>query len=338
MSVAVADKTAPSGGDDPRLLDLGLAPSDRVFFGVARLIGGFVLVITGSIGLFLFLQLIPTLHAYGLSFFTQQNWVPPIRQVGVAAAVVGTIEVAGVAITVSVPLALLTALYITEYAPARLRSALVSLIDLMAAIPSIIYGLWGFFLLQPRLAEVERWLSAYLGWFPPFRVATDPHAAVVPLAVRFYSSTAIAGLVVAMMVTPMACAVMRGVFAQAPIGEREGAMALGATKWGVIRSVVLPFGRGGIIGGTMLGLGRALGETIAVSLIISPVVAVSLDILQTGPLTVSSLIALRFGESTPGELSALLAAGFVLFCITLIVNMVAAVFITRSRSGAATEI
>src|SRR5215469_12938796 len=144
MSVAVADKTAPSGGDDPRLLDLGLAPSDRVFFGVARLIGGFVLVITGSIGLFLFLQLIPTLHAYGLSFFTQQNWVPPIRQVGVAAAVVGTIEVAGVAITVSVPLALLTALYITEYAPARLRSALVSLIDLMAAIPSIIYGLWGF--------------------------------------------------------------------------------------------------------------------------------------------------------------------------------------------------
>jgi phosphate transport system permease protein len=160
----------------------------------------------------------------------------------------------------------------------------------------------------------------------------------VPLADRYYGSTTIAGLVVSMMVIPMACAVMRGVFAQAPPGEREGALALGATRWGVVRSVVIPFGRGGIIGGTMLGLGRALGETIGVLLIVSPVFDINFHILQTGSITVAALIAARFGESTPQQLSALLAAGFVLFAITLLVNLVAAIFITRSRSGAGTEI
>ena len=337
MSVTVTGSPARPSHDVPRPLDRGLKPSDRAFFAVAWTIGIIVLVLTGSIGLFLFFQLIPTLHAYGLSFFTQTNWVPTIREVGVAAAVVGTIMVAGVAIIIAVPLALLTALFITEYAPPFLRNPLVTLIDLMAAIPSIIYGLWGFFLLQPYAAQVSRWLSSYLSWIPVFKVDTDPHAAVI-LGSKFESSTAIAGLVVSMMVTPMACAVMRGVFAQAPIGEREGALALGSTRWGVIRSVVIPFGRGGIIGGTMLGLGRALGETIAVSLIISPIFAFNFHVLETGSLTVSSLIALRFGESTPGELSALLAAGFVLFCITLVVNMLAALFITRSRSGAGTDI
>ncbi|HEX9030961.1 MAG TPA: phosphate ABC transporter permease subunit PstC, partial [Streptosporangiaceae bacterium] len=266
------------------------------------------------------------------------NWAPGTRQVGVAAALVGTFEVAGVAIAVSVPLALLTGLYITEYAPGWLRTWLVALIDLMAAVPSIIYGMWGFFLLQPKAAEVSRWLSEYFGWFPPFHVATDPHAPVVQLATYYYSSTAIAGLVVAMMVIPMACAVMRGVFAQAPVGEREGALALGATRWGVIRAVVLPFGRGGIIGGSMLGLGRALGETIAVTLIISPSFLISVHVLQSGSQTISALIATDFSGANPGEVHALLAAGFVLFAITLLVNMVAAVFVTRSRSGSATEI
>jgi phosphate transport system permease protein len=338
MSVATAQSAAPPENDEPRAIDRGLKPSDRFFFGGSTAVGAVVLVLTGSIGLFLFLQLIPTLHAYGLKFFTQQNWEFATGQVGVAAAVLGTFEVAGVAIVVSVPLALLTALFISEYAPSRVKSALISAIDLMAAIPSIIYGLWGFFLFEPHAADVARWLSEYMGWFPLFSVATDPHAAVVPLATRFYASTTIAGLVVSMMVIPMSCAVMRGVFAQAPSGEREGALALGATRFGVITSVVLPFGRGGIIGGTMLGLGRALGETIAVLLIISPVYAFNFHILQTGSITVSSLIAGQFSEATPGELSALLAAGFVLFCITLLVNMVAAVFITRSRSGASTEI
>jgi phosphate transport system permease protein len=140
------------------------------------------------------------------------------------------------------------------------------------------------------------------------------------------------------MVIPLAAAVMRGVFAQAPLGEREGAVALGATRWGVIRSVVIPFGRGGIIGGTMLGLGRALGETIAVTLIISPQFVIKPNILETGTITTSSLIATLFGEATSVQLSALLAAGFVLFMMTLLVNVVAGFIVTRSRSGAATEL
>ena len=141
-----------------------------------------------------------------------------------------------------------------------------------------------------------------------------------------------------MMVTPLACAVMRGVFAQAPPGEREAALALGGTRWGVIRSVVLPFGRGGIIGGTMLGLGRALGETIAVLMVLSQIYKINLRPLQVGGLTVSSLIANRFGEATALQLKALLAAGFVLFVMTLAVNTIAGVIVTRSRSGSATEI
>jgi phosphate transport system permease protein len=330
----------PSQTDAPRPLDRGLLPSERVFFGISRSIGTLVLLITGSIGLFLFLQLIPTIKRYGWHFFTQSQWLPyhTVPKVGISAALLGTFEVALVAICIAVPVGLLTALYISEYAPQWLRGPLISMIDLMAAIPSIIYGLWGFFLLEPYAADVSRWLSEYLGWFPPFHVDTDPHAAVVQFATSYNGSVFIAGVVVSMMVTPIACSVMRGVFALAPVGEREAALALGFTRWAVIRTVVLPFGRGGIIGGTMLGLGRALGETIAVLLVISVEFPISIHILQTGTVTISSLIASKFSEASPAELSALLAAGCVLFLITLLVNMIAALFITRSRSGSATEI
>jgi phosphate transport system permease protein len=340
LSAGPGARRGPSAtpDDEPRLLSRGLPLADRLFHGGSRTIGALVLVITASIGFFLFLQLVPTLRAYGLHFFTQVNWVPGTHNVGVAAALVGTILVAVIAVGISVPLALLTALYITEYAPRWLKGPLVSLIDLMAAVPSIVYGIWGFFLLQPYAAEVSRWMSQYLAFFPPFQVNTNPSDPNIQLAPHYYSSTMIAGLVVSMMVLPICCAVMRGVFAQAPAGEREGALALGATRWGVIRSVVLPFGRGGIVGGTMLGLGRALGETIAVTLIISPVYLFNFNVLQTGSLTIPALIALRFGAATPGELSNLLAAGFVLFVLTLVVNLIAATIITRSRSGAATEI
>jgi len=339
MSAAISGPGAQPEARTPRRIYRGLMPSDRAFFWLSRSIGALVLAITGGIGLFLLLQLIPTLRAYGLHFFTQANWDPETGQIGVAGALVGTIEVAGVAIVVSVPLAFLTALYISEYAPSGIKSGLVSIIDLMAAIPSIIYGFWGFWFFQPHAAAVTRWISTYLSWIPIFKVPdSNPHAAVVYVADRYYGSVAIAGLVVAMMVIPMACAVMRGVFAQAPAGEREGALALGATRWGVIRSVVVPFGRGGIIGGTMLGLGRALGETMAVLVVISVKFEINWHLLFTGTITISSLIADRWSEATPGQLEALLAAGCVLFAITMAVNFVAATFVTRSRSGAATEI
>jgi phosphate transport system permease protein len=327
----------PADLDHPRAVDPGLPPSDRIFHGAARLIGLFVLALTGSIGLFLGYQSIPTLHRYGLKFFTESQWLPERDIVGISAVLVGTVEVALVALAVGFPLAVFTALYISEYAPAKLKSTLVALIDLMAAVPSIIYGLWGFFLLQPKAIYLSRWLSQHLDSIPIFKVDTDPNAASWAQS-KYTASAFIAGLCVSMMVIPLACAVMRGVFEQAPLGEREAAYALGSTRWGMVRTVVLPFGRGGIIGGTMLALGRALGETVAVLLIISPAFDIKIRILTVGTETTSALIANGFGDSTPSQLSALLTAGFVLFVITLGVNTVAAIFVGRSRSGSATEI
>jgi len=323
--------------DHPRALPRIESGSDRIFAAGSRAVGATVLVITGGIGLFLAIQAVPTLRHYGIGFFTGTQWQPESDVLGIASVLVGTVTVALVAMTFAFPLALAAALYISEYAPARLKSSLVSMVDLMAAVPSIIYGLWGFFLLQPYASAVARWLNAYLGFLPFFRVDTDPHAAMWE-QLRYNKSAFIAGIAVAMMVLPMASSVMREVFSQAPLGEREGALALGATRWGVIRSVVLPFGKGGIIGGTMLGLGRALGETIAVVLIISPSFDLKFRPLEVGTNTVSALIAGRFGEASPSQLSALLTAGFVLFLITLLVNTFAAVVVGRSRSGAGTDI
>jgi phosphate transport system permease protein len=208
----------------------------------------------------------------------------------------------------------------------------------MAAVPSVIYGLWGLFFLQGHVVGLARWLSTWLGWIPIFSVdGADPTDPLATLSV-YTASTFIAGITVALMVAPIQCAVMREAFSQAPAGEREGAYALGATRWGMISNVVLPFGRGGIIGGTMLGLGRALGETIAVYMIISPVFKIQPHILQDGANSVSSLIALRYGDASGFGMSALMAAGLALFILTLIVNFTASSIVARSRSGAQSEV
>lgn len=320
----------------PRKIARKSSGADAVFEHTFRVIGASVLVITGGVGLFLAWQAYPTLQHYGWSFFTTQQWSPESDVLGIAAVLVGTVQVAAVAMFFAFPLALVTALFISEYAPIKMRPFLVSMVDLMAAVPSIIWGLWGFFLVMPHAAALAHWLQQHFGWLPIFSVDADPNAAVWD-ASRYVASAFCAGIAVAGMVLPMACAVMRQVFSQAPVGEREAALALGATRWGVVTSVVLPFGRGGIIGGAMLGLGRALGETIAVLLIVSPAFVIKPRILEIGTNTISALIAGRFGDASDIQLSALLAAGFVLFVITLIVNTLAAVIVNRSRSGAETE-
>lgn len=326
--------------DVPLVLGATRDRADRIFRVSARAVGATVLVVTGGIGIFLGYQLIPTLHHYGLSFFTQNQWNPDDNVLGISEVVLGTIEVASIALMISFPLAVLTALYITEYSPLWLRGWLVNLVDLMAAVPSIVYGLWGLLLIEPHALFVARWLNEYLGFLPFFHVNVPGSSPSAPAFEQhdFEASAFIAGIVVSMMVIPMGCAVMRGVFAQAPVGEREAAYALGATKWGMVRSVVLPFGRGGIIGGGMLALGRALGETVAVYLIISPDYSIKWRPLEIGTTTTASLIANFFGDASNVQLSALLAAGFVLFVMTLIVNTLAAIIVNRSRSGAATEI
>lgn len=329
----------PPIGDEPRVLEAGLSTADLVFHSVARSIGILVLVLTGAIGLFLGYQLVPTLHRYGLRFFSERQWVPGTSHLGLGAVIPGTAEVALIALTIGFVLALLTALYINEYSPLRIRPTLVALIDLMAGVPSVVFGLWALLMLEPRAIYISRWVSQYLGWIPLFKVNIDTHAAFLgaSLNINYGGSALIGGIAVSMMVIPLACSVMRSVFAQAPLGEREAAIALGASRWGVIRAVVLPFGRRGIIGGTMLGLGRALGETVAVLMVITPLFAVKYKILTPGIMTTSALIANYFGEASGAQLHALLAAGFVLFLMTLVVNTGAAVFVNRSRSGAGTD-
>jgi len=323
--------------DRPRRLRVGRTLGDRVFRGSVRGFGATVLLLMGGIGVFLTIEAIPAFRQFGWSFFTTTEWNPEKGTLGIAAVLVGTVTVALIAMIVAFPLALGTALYISEYAAPRAKRWLIAMIDLMASVPSVIYGLVGAYLLQPEMVYVSRWLHDALGWIPIFQVDTDPDAAVFAQS-RYTASALIAALVVAMMVLPYACMVMREVFDQAPQGEREAAYALGSTRWGMIRSVVLPFGKGGIIGGTMLALGRALGETIAVVLIIAPLFEIKVRILENGTITVPALIATRYGESVGIQLAGLLAAGLVLFVVTLITNSIAAVIVTRSRSGASTEL
>ncbi|MFJ8582578.1 phosphate ABC transporter permease subunit PstC [Micromonospora sp. NPDC093277] len=333
------DRTQAAGADvdRPRQISASMPLSDRIFRSAVGLCGILVLVVMGGIGLFLAYQSVPTLRVLGWSFFTEREWLPEQNRLGIVAVLAGTVQVAIVAIVIAFPLALGVSLFISEYAPRRWRRTLIALLDLMAAVPSVVYGLWGFFFLQPQIIYLSRWLADHVGWIPAFRVRTDP--TVQGWEQNLYTSSAfIAGVVVALMVMPFAAAVMREVFAQAPLAEREGALALGSTRWGVIRTVVLPFGRGGIIGGTMLGLGRALGETIAVLLIISPAFDLKWSVLERGTITVSTLIAGRFGDANGFQISALLAAGLVLFLFTLLINTLASLLVARSRSGAATEI
>lgn len=320
--------------DSPRVLTTVRDSQDRIFRGVARAGGITVLAIMLLVGVFLSIRASQALSQAGWSFLTEQAWEPDSGKFGIAAVIVGTILIALVAIIIAVPLATGTALYITEYAPRKLRQWLITLVDLMAAIPSVVFGLWGFFFLQGNITPVSRWISQTFGWIPIFAVdGVDPNDPL-PSVTVYTSSTFIAGIVVAFMIAPIITAIMREVFSQAPLGEREGALALGSTKWGMIRSVVIPFGAGGMIGGTMLGLGRALGETIAVYMIISPVFVIQPHILQNGASSVSSLIALRYGEATEFGMSALMAAGLALFLMTLVVNFGASSIVARSRSGA----
>jgi phosphate transport system permease protein len=316
--------------DSPRTVVVRRTPGDRLYRGISLGAGSLTLVLLVLIGAFLLIRAFPALRIAKLSFLTQTQWLPdvPHPKFGIAAIMYWTGVIAVIALVMAVPVALAASLYITEYAPRRLRRLLTSMVDLLAAVPSLIYGLWGFFYLQPRLVGISRWLSDHFGFIPFFKTSRP----------TFTSSAFIAGVVVALMIVPICTAVMREVFTQAPPSEKEGALALGATRWGMIRTVVLPFGRGGIIGGSMLGLGRALGETIAVAIIISPIFTISPHVLESGANSVASLIALRFGEAKANGLAALMAAGLALFIVTLIVNTIASVIVSRSRSGAGVDI
>lgn len=330
--------TEQQGDATARPLKYRFEAKDYVFRAIARSGGIIVLAVMAMVGVFLASNGISAISEVGLSkFLTTQNWAPESNDFGIAAVLAGTVQIALVALLVAMPLSLGMSLFITEIARGWAQRMLTSVIDLLAAVPSVVFGLWGAYMLQPNIVDFSKWISVWFGWIPIFQVEGVDPASPLRDTVPFTASTFIAGLVVAMMIVPIQTSIMTESFRRAPIGEREGAFALGATRWGMIRTVVLPFGQGGIIGGTMLGLGRALGETIAIYLIISPVFEIKFHILEKGANSIAAMIALKYSESNEFAMSALMAAGFALFIVTMLVNFTASAIIARSRSGAESE-
>jgi phosphate transport system permease protein len=317
--------------DVPLVLTARLDPADRVFRALLRCGGLAVFAITGMIAFFLIYQSWSSLKVAGWRFLTTSAWLPAANRFGIAAVLPDGVIIALIALVIAVPVAITAAIFISEFAPTVLRKPLIAVIDLMAAIPSIVYALWGVFFLEPRAIGAIRWVADHVGSIiPVFQVRGGDAPS------QFSASPFLAGMVVSLMVIPIATSICREVYSQAPTGEREAAYALGSSRWGMVRTVVLPYGRGGMIGAIMLGLGRALGETIAVSLIISPGFLFSWRIFEHNGMSIPALIALRASESTPQMLSALMAAGLVLFIVTLAINALAGVIVTRSRSAQST--
>jgi phosphate transport system permease protein len=313
---------APNPPPPPRPILDTPSRSDRIYRGGIRAVGLGILAILILIAAFLAYRAWPALHQAGFAFFTTTGFVTngAHPHFGIAAALLGSVVIAVIALCVAAPLGLASALFLSFYAPRRLRRPLTSLIDLMAAVPSVVYGLWGAFELQPHLQGVARWLATYLGWIPIFHTSSSVYT----------SSAFIAGVLVGVMVTPIVTSVSREVISLTPVAEQEAALSLGASRARMIRKVVLPFARGGIVGALLLGLGRALGETIAVSIIITPIFTLNAHILNGGN-SIAALIADRFGSGGSLGLSALLAAGLVLFAVTLTVSLAASVIVDRAE-------
>jgi phosphate transport system permease protein len=321
MTSAAGDLAVMDVDDIPTTPPAHSTPGDRAFRAMATAAASVSLVIVCSTLLFLVLKSRPAFHHSGIiNFFTDSVWNPAVGRFGIAGLLIGTLIIATIAMVIAVPLGVAMALFINEYAPAWMRKPLTSIVDLLAALPSILFGIWGFFALQAHLAPVEHFLSSHFSSISFLQLKDGDTVA---------GTSFIAGVVVSIMILPIVTSVTRDVMAQVPREQCEGALALGGTRWGMIRDVILPFARGGIVGASLLGFGRALGETIAIALIISPVINANTHILKTGASSVASHIAIHFGEATPLERSGLVAAGLGLFLLTLVVNLVARLIVVR---------
>lgn len=303
-------RVAPAPSKPPSSL------ADRLFAGTSTGAGILILVTLAGVALFLLSEAIPTFTNDITQIEPGDTFVEYVLPL-----VFGTVWASIIALLLATPPAIFVALFISHYAPARLARPLGALVDLLAAIPSVVYGLWGIFVLAPVLAaDVYPWLADNLGFIPLF---AGPAAASG-------RTMATAGIVLAIMILPIITAVSRESFLQTPRLHEEAAMALGATRWEVIRMAVLPASRSAIISGAMLGLGRALGETMAVALVLSPADVISPNLLSTqNPNTIAANIALKFPESSGLEVNRLVATGLVLFAITLVVNLSARWVVSR---------
>ncbi|CAB4736518.1 MAG: phosphate ABC transporter permease subunit PstC [Actinobacteria bacterium] len=316
----------------PREITTEPRRSDKVFRGVVTAGGLSSLLILGLIAIFLGYRGFEVLRQEGFGFITHSDWSITTDDAGnvtdshfgLAAMLVGTILCALVAVVIAVPISIFSALFLNFYSPNWLKKFLIAIIDMMAAFPSILFGIWGFLVLMPSVEYWAKLIHRYLGFIPIFDMQ-------VPVFTR---SPFVAGVVLAIMIIPIITSVSREVFAQAPLDRIQAAYALGATRWAMIKAVVIPYGRSGVIGGAMLGLGRAMGETVAVFTVLNIVFQVNWHVLLGAGGNVASLIILKFGDASPYEIKALMAAGLVLFLLTLLVNATANFIVKRTgKSG-----
>ena len=323
---------SPALSITPRVISTEPRRSDKVFRGVVTAGGLSSLLILGLIALFLGWRGFDVIRSQGISFITSSDWSITTDDAGnvveshfgLAAMLVGTILCSLIAVAIAVPISVFSALFLNFYAPNWLKRILVSTIDMMAAFPSILFGIWGFLVLMPSVEYWGKLLHKYLGFIPIF----DMQVAV------YTRSPFVAGVVLAIMIIPIITSVSREVFSQAPLDRIQAAYALGATRWAMIKAVVIPHGRSGVIGGAMLGLGRAMGETVAVFTVLNIVFQINWQMLLGAGGNVASLIILKFGDASPYEIKALMAAGLVLFLLTLVVNGIANQIVKRTgKSG-----
>jgi phosphate ABC transporter permease protein PstC len=313
-----------------RALPRGSGPrfADPLLQGVLAAIAAGVLILIGFFFVKLVLESEPAFERTGvLDFVLADDWVPSRGLYGAFPLVFGTLLTSVLALAIGVPVAVASALYITELSPRRLRGPLTLLIELLAAVPSVVYGLWGIFFLAPKLLPAEKWLDSTFG-FLPFVGGT--------VSIPNYF---VAGLILAIMIVPIVSAISREVMATVPSDHKEAALALGATRWEMIRIAVLPYSRAGIAGASMLGLGRAIGETIAVTIVIGNAANIGDGVFSQG-YTLAAVIANEFGEaaSDPVHRASLIAAGLVLFILTLAVNLVARYYVNRAESAGARKV
>jgi phosphate transport system permease protein len=295
---------------------------DTIFSGAALTGGLVILVALAAVAIFLVAQSIPALGAKSTDIESTGAYANFWAYVG--PLVFGTIWAALLALLFAVPFSIAIALFISHYAPRRLARGLGAIIDLLAAIPSVVYGAWGIFVFAPFVQPFYAFLTSTLGWFPLFAGPVSPTGRTILTA----------ALVLSVMIIPIITSLSREIFLQTPRLNEEAAFALGATRWEMIRIAVLPFGRSGIVAASMLGLGRALGETFAVALVLSPSVIVSAFLLKSeNPTTIAANIALNFPESFGVNVNVLIATGLVLFVITFVVNATARAVVGRRGSG-----
>lgn len=297
-------------------------PADKAFRVLLVLCASSVLVVIVGIVYFLLAQAGAAWEYEGLGMLTSDAWVPRgiPPSFGFLGPLVGSLTIALVALLVAVPISIATSLAINEYAPRRVRRGLTALVDLLAALPSIVFGLWGLLFLNDAIYDTTGWLATHADFVPVFRVEGE----------NLGQSLFLCGLVVGIMVIPIITSISREIMAQTPRDACEAALALGGTRWGMITDVILPFGRNGIVGATLLGFGRAMGETIAVSLILLGNERLWTQILQPGGGSISALIVKEYAGSSELTQSALTVAGLTLFAIALAVNFAARMIVLRN--------